>query len=66
MFASVIVVCSMLNGQCALVANGLYRTEEQCNQVSQLTIENNMERAERGEFPPHMAFYTCIDFGIAM
>lgn len=64
MIASVIIVCLLHTGECQLVANGLTRTEEECHTISEIAITWNMQRAEEGQFPPHVAIYQCVDFGV--
>jgi hypothetical protein len=64
MIASVIVVCLLQTGECQLIANGLTRTEEECHVISEIAITWNMQRAEEGTFPPHIATHQCVDFGL--
>lgn len=52
------------SGQCfATSPEIVVTTLEQCNMVGQQIILNNQQSVYRGEAPPHVAYFKCIEWG---
>jgi hypothetical protein len=51
-------------GQCFASSPELvFRDMEQCKVIAQEIILNNKEAEYRGEVPPHIAYYQCVEWG---
>jgi hypothetical protein len=52
------------NGQCFSNSPEIvFANKEQCEVIAQELILNNKEAAYRGEVPPHVAYFQCVEWG---
>jgi len=52
------------NGMCMSNSpNITFQTQDECAFVAEQIIETNRNAVARGEAPPHVAYYQCVEWG---
>lgn len=65
MIYSLIFQICLGSGQCFTIAQEqMFSALEDCDQMAVIVLNQNIDRARRGEVPPHTADYQCIAWGV--